>query len=57
MNWQDIRLIIKNKNGNYFCLDLIKDCNKEQRIKILKELFNTMNQDCVDELGTHAIQN
>ena len=50
------RLVIKNKNGNYFCSDLIKNCNKEQRIKILKELSNTMNQDCVDEFGTHVIQ-
>ena len=50
------RLVIKNKNGNYFCSDLIKNCNKEQRIKILKELSNTMNLDCVDEFGTHAIQ-
>ena len=50
------RLVIKNKNGNYFCSDLIKNCNKEQRIKILKELSNTMNLDCVDEFGTHVIQ-
>ena len=28
--------IIKNKNGNYFCTDLFKLCDKEQRILILK---------------------
>ena len=50
------RIIIKNKNGNYFCSDLIKNCNKEQRIKILKELSNTISQDCIDEYGTHVIQ-
>ena len=32
------RFIIKNINGNYFCSDLIKICNKDQRIEILKEL-------------------
>ena len=50
------RLVIKNKNGNYFCSDLIKNCNKEQRIRILKELSPTISQDCVDECGTHVIQ-
>ena len=28
--------IIKNKNGNYFCTDLFKLCDKNQRISILK---------------------
>ena len=51
------RTIIKNRNGNYFCSDLLKVCNKEQRIIILKELSNTLNEDCVDEFGTHPIQN
>ena len=50
------RIVIKNKNGNYFCSDLIKKCNKEQRIKILKELSATISQDCIDEYGTHVIQ-
>ena len=50
------RLVIKNKNGNYFCSDLIKKCNKKQRIKILKELSVTISQDCIDECGTHVIQ-
>jgi len=48
--------IIKNKNGNYFCSDLFKVCDKKQRIKILKEVSNTMSEDCVDEYGTHPIQ-
>ena len=48
--------IIKNKNGNYFCNDLFKVCNKEQRITILKEISSTISDSCVDEYGTHPIQ-
>ena len=51
------RMIIRDKNGNYFCSDLLKICDKNQRIKILKELSNTINEDCIDEFGTHTIQN
>lgn len=51
------RFIIKNINGNYFCSDLIKICNKDQRIEILKELSNTINEDCTDRFGNHTIQN
>ena len=51
------RIIIKNKNGNYFCSDLFKICNKEQRIKILKELTKTISEDCIDDFGTYPIQN
>jgi hypothetical protein len=49
-------LIIKNKNGNYFCSDLIKSCDQNQRIIILKELSITLCDDCLDEYGTHTIQ-
>ena len=49
--------IIKNKNGNYFCSDLLKVCNKTQRLKILTELSKTLSEDCTDEFGTHPIQN
>ena len=49
--------IIKNRNGNYFCSDLVKVCNAEQRIIILKELSGTLSEDCMDEFGTHPIQN
>jgi hypothetical protein len=48
--------IIKNKNGNYFCNDLFKVCDKSQRITVLKEISNTISEDCVDEYGTHPIQ-
>ena len=50
------RQIIKDKNGNWFCSDLVKVCNQEQRIKILNELSNTLCDDCVDKSGTHPIQ-
>ena len=53
----DFRMIVKNKNGNYFCTDLLKVCDKNQRIKILKELSPTISEDCTDEFGTHPIQN
>ena len=49
--------VIKDKNGNYFCSNLIKICSQEQRIKILKELSSTIDEDCNDEFGTHPIQN
>ena len=48
--------IIKNKNGNYFCNDLFKVCDKNQRITILKEICNNLSEDCADEYGTHPIQ-
>ena len=48
--------IIKNKNGNYFCSDLLKVCDTEQRITILKEISNSISDDCIDEYGTHPIQ-
>ena len=53
----NFRFSIKNKNGNYFCSNLIKICTKEQRLKIVKELSNTISQDSIDEFGTHPIQN
>ena len=51
------RTIIKSRNGNYFCSDLLKVCNKSQIIQILKELSPTLIEDCTDEFGTHPIQN
>ena len=48
--------IIKNKNGNYFCKDLIKLCDKNQRIKILEEISNSISEDCIDEFAAHPIQ-
>ena len=50
------RLIIKDKNGNYFCSDLFKECNQEQRIVILKELSLTLSEDCLNKYSCHPIQ-
>ena len=47
---------IKNRNGNYFCSDLLKLCTQEQRIEILKELSPFISEDCTHEFGTHPIQ-
>ena len=53
----NFREVIKNKNGNYFCSNLIKVCDQSNRIKILKELSNILNEDSMDEFGTYPIQN
>ena len=50
------RNVIKNRNGNYFFSDLLKVCNQEQRIEILKELSPYISEDCSHEFGTHPIQ-
>lgn len=48
--------IIKNKNGNYFCCDLFKNCEQKERLLVLKELSTTLSIDCLDKFGTHPIQ-
>lgn len=50
------RNLIKDKNGNYFCSDLFKICDQNQRIKILKELSKTFYEDCTDKYATHSLQ-
>ena len=50
------REIMNDKNGNYFCSDLFKECDQEQRIKILKELSPTLADDCLNNYSSHAIQ-
>ena len=52
----NFRLVITNKNGNYFCSDLLKVCDQNQRIEILKELSPFISEDCTHEFGTHPIQ-
>ena len=48
--------IIKDKNGNYFCSDLIKVCDQNNRIKILEELSPTISKDCSNYYASHTIQ-
>ena len=52
----EYRNIISDKNGNYFCNDLFRICNQEQRIKILKELHQTLSDDAVNNFASHPIQ-
>ena len=40
---------IYNRNGNYFCSDIFKVCDTNQRITILKELRNSLTDDWIDE--------
>jgi hypothetical protein len=48
--------ILKDRNGNYFLSDLIKNCEQYQRVKILKELSKTIIDDCIDKYATHPLQ-
>ena len=50
------REIIKDKNGNYFCSDLIKVCDQKNRFIILEELSPNLAEDCLDRFATHSIQ-
>ena len=50
------RDVIKDKNGNYFCNDLFKECTKEQRIVILNELYQSLSEDCLNNYACHPIQ-
>ena len=50
------RQIINDKNGNYFCSDLFKVCEQNERIMILIELSPTLSEDCVNNYATHPIQ-
>lgn len=48
--------IIKDKNGNYFCSELFRICEQNQRIKILNELTDTISENCCDKYSTYPIQ-
>ena len=50
------RVIMKNKYGNYFCSDLFKVCEQNERIKILNELSDHISEDCCDKYGSYSIQ-
>lgn len=49
-------MIIKNKNGNYFCSDLFKACEQKHRIIVLLELSPSISEDCSNAFATHPIQ-
>jgi Mg/Co/Ni transporter MgtE len=50
------RELILDKNGNFFCKDLFKTCDRNERIEILKELSPTLSVDCRDNYATHPLQ-
>ena len=52
----NFREVMKNKNGNYFCSDLFKECDQEQINKILQELSPSLAEDCLNNYSSHAIQ-
>ena len=48
--------LIREKNGNYFCSDLFKICDQNQRILILNELSKTISNDCTNKYANYPIQ-
>ena len=52
----EYRIIINDKNGNYFANDLFKICDQKERIEILEELSPILSQDCNNNYSTHPIQ-
>ena len=47
---------MNDKNGNFFCNDLFKECNQEQRLEILNELYQTLSEDCLNHYSCYPIQ-
>jgi hypothetical protein len=52
----EFRKLIFDKNGNFFCKDLFKICGQREHIIILKELYQTLSEDCCNNYATHPIQ-
>ena len=52
----EYRKIINDKNGNYFAIDLFRNCEVKERIIILEELSPILNEDCNKSYATHPIQ-
>ena len=49
-------MVMNDKNGNYLCSDLFKVCSPYQRITILKEIFNDIDEIAIHDYGTHPAQ-
>ena len=45
-----------DKNGNYLCSDVFKQCTPLQRRNIIYEIFNHISDIAIHEFGTHSIQ-
>ena len=52
----NFREIMKDKNGNYLCSDLYKECDQEQRIKILTEISPSLSEDCLNNYASHQFK-
>ena len=52
----EYRKLILDKYGNFFCKDLFKICDQNERVTILKELSPTLSEDCCNNFGTHPLQ-
>ena len=50
------RAIIKNKNWNCFCFDLLKAYNKAQKLNILTKLSPNLSEDYKEKFDTHPLQ-
>ena len=48
--------LMKDKNGNYFCSDLIKLCSSKQRLIILKEIIPDFFFLSINQFANHSIQ-
>ena len=52
----EYRKLILDKYGNFFCKDLFKICDQNERVTILKELSPTISEDCCNNYATHPLQ-
>ena len=52
----EYRKLILDKYGNFFCKDLFKICDQNERVTILKELSPTLSEDCCNNYATHPLQ-
>ena len=50
------RFLILDKYGNFFCKDLFKIIDTNERILILNELSKTISEDCCHNYATHPLQ-
>ena len=48
--------LMKDKNGNYFCSDLLKLCSSQQRLIILKEIIPEFISLSINQFSNHPIQ-
>ena len=48
--------LMLDKNGNYLCSDIFKQCTHLQRRNIIYEIYNHISDIAIHEYGTHSIQ-